>query len=473
MFVARERELAFLEECYTSPSFQMIPLWGRRRVGKTRLLNEFVAGKPRVHFFTASETTARENLARLSAALLSWYDTNDDLASAPVGAPTFPSYDAALAHAFLEAGERRSVLVIDEYPYLAKSYPGISSLLQQLIDAHKDRSGLMIVLCGSSMSFMEHQVMGEKSPLYGRRTGQLKVEAFDYLDAASLLGTNDPERAIELYALVGGVPLYLEQLDAQHSTEWNMANRMLGQGCLLYAEPGSFLLQEVSTPAPYAAVIGAIASGRPRPNEISDATGIAGPNVNEYLKRLGELGIVARETPVGHAKKRQVSYGIRDQLFRFWHSFVPRYAQAIDLGQGDRVARRICEQELPTFMGHAFEVVCRQWLARQIACGTFDMLPSRIGSWWGTDVVMREPADVDVVALGTSGELICGECKWTANPVGADVLETLERRVQSVAENPSDVQLLVFSKSGFAASAEREAVRAGNVRLVAVDEMLD
>lgn len=471
MFVARDRELSFLEERYATPSFQMIPVWGRRRVGKTRLLNEFVSGKPCVHFFTAAETTARENLARLSAAILSPY-SSDDVRSWDDG-PVFPSYYAALAHAFEESEGRRSVLVIDEYPYLAKSYPDISSLLQQLIDAYGGRSAMMLVLCGSSMSFMEHQVLGEKSPLYGRRTGQLKVEPFDYLDAARLLGTRDPVRAIELYSLVGGVPLYLEQLDAQHSAEWNIAHRLLGQGRFLYAEPSSFLLQEVSVPAPYTAVIDAIASGRPRPHEIADATGIAGPNVNEYLKRLGELGIVSRETPVGRAKRRQVTYRVSDQLFRFWHSFVPRYRLAIELGQEDEVARRIAERDLATYLGHAFEVVCRQWVVRQAARGSLDMLLERVGSWWGTDVATRQPADVDVVALGASGELVCGECKWTTEPVGADVVEALERRAQSVAEAPKELQLIVFSKSGFAASAEREAARAGNVSLISVAEMLD
>lgn len=472
MFVARDRELALLEERYASGTFEMVPVWGRRRVGKTRLLLEFCSTKPRVHFFTAGETTAPENLARLSAALQTWHDPADAQAAPTEGLPVFPTYEAALTRAFEEARDERTVLVIDEYPYLAKSYPGISSLLQVLIDRNQVSSKMMLVLCGSSMSFMEHQVLGEKSPIYGRRTAQVRLSPFDYVDAARLLGTADPVRAVELYSLVGGVPLYLNQLDAAHDARWNIEHAMLGQGRFLYAEPTSFLLQEVSSPAPYLAVIGELARGKPRPQEIADATGIAAPNVNEYLRKLGELGIVRRETPVGKANKRQVRYVLSDYLFRFWHSFVPRYEGAIELGQVEGVAGRIAASGLSTYVGHVFEDVCRQWLARQVAEGAVDMLPARLGSWWGTDPAAREQADIDVVAIGSEGELVCGECKWTSRPVGADVVETLERRSRLVAEGAPTVQLYVFSKAGFAESARREAERAGNVRLVGVDELL-
>lgn len=471
MFVARKWELQLLEDCLASESFQMVPVWGRRRVGKTRLLNEFARGKGRVHFFTAGETTAQENLARLSAAVLSWYDPDAIGLDVNAEAPVFPSFEAALSKAFSEATEIRTILIIDEYPYLAKSYPGISSLLQRLIDANKDSSRLMLILCGSSMSFMEEQVLGEKSPLYGRRASQMKVEPFDYLDSALMLGSDDPVRAVELVSLVGGIPLYLEQLDASRSTEWNIANRLLGQGRFLYAEPKSFLLQEVSSPAPYMAVIDALAAGRTKPAEVADVTGIAGPNAIDYLKKLGGLGIVSRETPVGRAKKKQVSYRICDNLFRFWHSFVPRYGQAIELGQEPAVARRIVQRDLNAFVGHAFESLCREWLMRQIADGRIDILPLRIGRWWGTDVIARMQANVDVVALGADGELVCGECKWTKEPVGADTIELLAQRAVSVAEAPKTVSLYVFSKSGFADSARREADRLGNVRLVDLHEM--
>ena len=471
MFVARENEMRLLQDLYESGTFQMIPIWGRRRVGKTRLISEFVSDKPRTHFFMARRTTARENLAALSAAIMSWNDPANGSMGLMPATPVFPSFEAALSHVFADARDERTILVIDEYPYLAESYPGISSLLQSLIDSGRDASRLMLILCGSSMSFMEHQVLGEKSPLYGRRTSQLKLEPWDCFDAQKLLRAEDPLRAIELYSLVGGVPLYLEQLDAGRPTEWNIANVLLGQGRMLYAEPQSLLLQEFSSPASYEAVLSAIARGRTRPAEIADATGIQSPNVNEYLRRLSEWGVVVRRTPVGRANRHQVSYRISDNLLGFWHAFVPRYGQAIDLGLTDEVARRIVECDLSTWVGHVFEEVCRQWLVRRAASGEGGVLPMRVGSWWGTGPALREQVDVDVVMVGSDGELVCGECKWTASPVGADVIETLAHRADLVMDGPASLQLIVFSKSGFADSARREADRRGNVRLVELAEL--
>ncbi|MBQ6390302.1 MAG: ATP-binding protein [Eggerthellaceae bacterium] len=469
--MARTREMSVLEEAYGSGSLEMVVVYGRRRVGKTRLLREFCRGKGSVHFFTARETTAAENLQTLSTSLLSWYDDNADPFAKAVPTPSFRTFEDAFSHAFAEARENRTVLVIDEYPYLAKSYPGVSSLLQSLIDGAKGASGMMLVLCGSSTSFMREQVLGEKSPLYGRRTAQVRLEPFDYSAAAELLGAVGPERALELYSLVGGVPLYLEQLDGARTVRWNIANRMLGLGRFLYAEPENFMLQEVSAPASYNAVVGAIAHGRPRPSEIADATGIAAPNVSEYLKTLCELGIVRRDTPVGKSNKKKVVYRVSDGLFRFHHTFVSRYAAAIEAGMAERVAERICVGDFSSYMGRAFEEACRQWTVREIAAGGIDMLPSAVGSWWGADPAAREQVDVDVVALSVDGELFAGECKWTSDPIDVGVLEALRHRVGLVVDRPARIELALFSKSGFTRGCEREAARAGDVRLVMPADM--
>jgi AAA+ ATPase superfamily predicted ATPase len=434
-------------------------------VGKTSLLGEFVAGKPRAHYATARRTSAHENLAALSAAVLSRYDQDASLAG-QTDAPVFADFAAALEHVFREARSERTLFVIDEYPYLAECYSGISSLLQTLIDREKAQSKLMLVLCGSSMSFMEHQVLGEKSPLYGRRTAQIRLAPFDYRDARELLGTNDPVRAVELYALAGGVPLYLEQLDADRSTEENIARKLLNTGSYLYAEPQNYLLQEVKAPATYNAVIEAVAKGATRPVDVANACGLAAPNVSDYLARLAELGVVARELPVGSSNKRQVRYRLNDNLFNFWYTFVPRYEGAVELGQGAAVAQRIVRKEFADYMGHAFEDVCRQWLARSIAAGRYDLLLQQLGSWWGTDPHKREQTDVDVVALGADGELVAGECKWRNAPVGAEVLETLAYRAALVKPDARKVDLVLFSKSGFADSCRREAQARGNVALV-------
>lgn len=470
MFVAREKELALLQTRYDSGRFELVVIYGRRRVGKTRLIREFVSNKSDVYFFTARQTSAKENLASLSAAVLAPY-TKEAALDIGLDAPCFSTFEAAFARVFANARDRRTVLVVDEYPYLAKSYPGVSSLLQTLVDAQRESSQLMIILCGSSMSFMEHQVLGEKSPLYGRRTAQLKVEPFDFFDAQRLLGVKDMQRAVELYALVGGIPLYLEELDASLSPEENIAERLLGLGCYLYAEPQNYLLQEVQSPAVYQAIVEAIAHGRTRPAEIADATGISSSNVSEYLAKLCELSLVRRITPVGVAHKKQVLYRMADNLFGFWYAFVPRYLGAIEAGQARAVASRIVSRELSTYVGHVFEEVCHQWLVRQLCQGRFDMLLAKAGCWWGTDPALREQVDVDVVALGADGEVVAGECKWKNEPIGADVIETLAYRANLVRSEATRVELVTFSKSGFTTGAIHEAHRRGNVTLVTLDEM--
>lgn len=467
MFVARNKELDVLEEAYASASFQMVVVYGRRRVGKTRLLHEFCSDKPRVVFFTARETSSARNLQLLSEALLTDPDTSDG----DVIAPMYLSFDVALRSVFARAESERLIFVIDEFPYLAASNPEIPSLLQELIDRYRDSSHLMLILCGSSMSFMEHQVLGHQSPLYGRRTAQLKLEPFDAMDAALMLPAADPVRAIELYSLVGGVPLYLEQLDASHTTEWNISHRMLGQGRFLYAEPENFLLQEVRSPALYNAVTDAVASGCTRASEIASACGLASSAVTNYLKSLVELGIVGRFEPLGPHGRKDVRYRLIDNLFLFWHTFVPRYGTLADSGMEAEAGRRIATRDLSSYVGHTFEVVCRQWVRRQMTSGEINILPKAVGSWWGTDPARHERTDVDVVARGLDGELLVGECKWESAPVGSDVTGLLAGRAGLIDEDAKDVRLMVFSKSGFTSECEADARRRGNVQLVEVSEM--
>lgn len=479
MFVGRKRELSDLERAYERGDFQMVAVYGRRRVGKTALLHRFASGKDDVHYFTALRTTARENLDGLSAALAQRITFPDGGlypgktvfpgSYVPEGHPVYRSFAEAFEALFTIAREKRILFVIDEYPYLAESYPGVSSLLQKLIDENKQSSKLFLVLCGSSMSFMEEQVLGEKSPLYGRRTMQIGLNPFDVFDAAELLGETDPETAVELYALTGGIPLYLEQLDARKSVSWNIANRLLAPSALLSNEVESFLLQEVRSPASYNAVIEAIARGCVRPQEISDRTGIKAPLVQQNLSRLERLAVVLRTVPVGRHKKNQVRYAITDNLFRFHYRFGVRYLTAAESGLSGAVAQKIVSDDLSTYVGPVFEEVCRQWLTRQMATGELSLIPAEIGSWWGTNPVTRQEEEIDVVVRGVDGELVLGECKWNDALVDASVVGTLRRRAALFAGG-ENARLYVFAKRGFEEECRK---RAEDVRLVTLDEMFE
>lgn len=464
MFVGRDNELGALEELYATDTFQFPVVYGRRRVGKTSLLRHFTEGKADVVFFTAQEATIAENLSLLSRELSKEQDS-----PLPEGFPVYQSLYQAFEEVFRRAASKRLVFVIDEYPYLAKSDPSASSALQTLIDNNQASSKLMLILCGSSLSFMEHQVLGRQSPLYGRRTAQLRINPFTAFDAAQMLPGASPQTVIELYSIAGGVPLYLSQLDGSKSTEWNISQKVFRQDSILYEEPRAYLHQETRSPAAYNSIIAAIANGRVRPSEISDATSIPGSAVSRYLDSLIELKIVERCMPMVLRNKKQVVYRISDNLFRFWFRFVPRYAGTIEAGMGAAVAKRIMSDDFPTFVGPAFEVVCRQWLMREAVGGRLGLLPKEIGSWWGTDPRTRNQEEIDIVLEGSDGELVFGECKWKSRPVDVDVLDKLLER--SSLLSGSSRSFFLFSKSGFTKSCVEAAQGRGDIRLVTPEEM--
>ena len=465
MFVGRERELESLQRLYASNSFQFGVVYGRRRVGKTKLLRQFTADKPDVFFFTAHETTLSENLDLLSRELAK--TTPDDQ---PASYPVFRTLTEAFDEVFHRAASKRLVFVIDEYPYLAQSDPGASSALQALIDANQEDSKLLLILCGSSMTFMEHQVLGKQSPLYGRRTAQLRIDPFTLFDAAKMLPEASPTKAIELYAITGGIPLYLAQLDSAQSVEWNIAEKVFRQDAILYEEPRSYLQQETRSPSAYNSIVTAIAAGYVRPSEICDITRLTSSAVARYLDALIELKVVERVVPMVVRNKKQVIYRVCDNLFRFWFKFVPRYTGTIEAGMGAAVAKRIMQEEFPTFVGPAFENVCRQWLMQEAAQGRLALLPKGIGSWWGTNPSTKREEEIDIVLEGADGELAFGECKWKNSPTDVDVLNQLLERSNLLPG--SNKSFFLFSKAGFTEACESKAAACTDVTLVTPEMMI-
>lgn len=233
----------------------------------------------------------------------------------------------------------------------------------------------------------------------------------------------------------------------------------------------NYLLQEVRNPATYNAAIAAIARGCDRPAEISDDTHIDRARVDTYLKNLVELLIVERTTPAMDSNRKKVRYRIADNLFRFWYTFMPKCGSLVDAGRSDAVARRIMEKEFPTFVGPAFEDICRQWLMRQVGRSAIDILPQETGSWRGTDPRSRKQEEIDTVAQGIDGELLLGECKWRNEAVDVDVLDKLVERAGLFAA--AEKWLFLFAKTGFTNACRAKAERVGNVKLVGLEEMLE
>ncbi|MDR0490365.1 MAG: ATP-binding protein [Oscillospiraceae bacterium] len=409
MFVGREKELAALNKLYGEDTFQMVVLYGRRRVGKTTLISEFISNKPAV-FFTAQEANDTLNLNEFSRRLYRFFGI-------PESAGAFVSWSGAFEFLAAKAKERRFILVFDEFPYAAAANHALKSILQTAIDHDFRSTGLYLILCGSHMGFMENDVLGYKSPLFGRRTAQIKLEGFDYYDAGRMLDGFDYEEKLKLYACVGGTPHYLSQIKASESFEDNIKRLYFDMSGYLYNEPMMLLQQEMREPAMYNSIITAIAGGASRLNEIATKIGEDSPKVSKYLQTLVNLQIIQKIHPFGDnpQNSRRGVYRIADNCYDFWYSFVFQNKPEIESGNGDLVADiEVFGERLSSYIGKPpFETVCLQYLQRANRSGILPFAATSFGTWWGSDPVEKVQADFDVVAANRSEKrIILGECKW-------------------------------------------------------------
>ena len=461
MFVGREKELASLDNLYASNKFEFVVMYGRRRVGKTALINRFMKNKNAV-YFAGVESNAKQNLENFSKSLFEY-------ATGSVGDNTFSSFQAALEYVFRLAEKERLVLAIDEYPYVARASKSLASTLQLLIDQFKDKSKLMLILCGSSMSYMEDHVLAYKAPLYGRRTAQLKLLPFDFADTCKYFPHFSNEDKALVYGIAGGTPQYLLQMDDRLSMEANIKRTYLNSTSSLYEEPENLLKQEVREPALYNAVISAIAGGASKMSEISTKVGEPTNVCAAYLKNLLELGLIQKETPYGEKPSRKSVYKISGNMFRFWYRFVPDNMSIISRGATDLAYARIAPH-LSEYMGSVFEEICKQYLWRLLLNGQSLVQFKDLGRWWGTDPKEKKQVEIDIMGEQDKDTAIFGECKWTNENVDVGILETLKAR--SELFNYRSIQYYLFSKKGFTKGCRQKAEGMGNVILITYPEML-
>lgn len=460
MFIGREQELNTLNKLYRSERFEFAVIYGRRRVGKTALISEFTKDKDTI-FFTGVETNAKQNLDNFSRCIM-------EFGTGIAADSSFASFQAALEYVFELAKTKRILLVIDEYPYVARASKSLASTLQLLIDKNKDSSKLFLILCGSSMSYMEDHVLAYKAPLYGRRTAQLKISPFDFFEACRYFTRfSDIDKALA-YGIVGGTPQYLMQINDKLSIEENIKNTHLNPASSIFEEPNNLLKQEVREPAIYNAVVTAIAAGCSKMNEISNKIDEDTSVCATYIKNLITLGIVKKESPYGEKSSRKTIYSIEDNMFRFWYRFVPENTSIISRGATDLAYKRIAP-ELPSYMGGVFEEICKQYLWKLLLDGKYAVNFSDLGRWWGTNPKTRTQEEIDIMGTDKDSALFA-ECKWTNEKVDLSVLDALVER--SNLFNYKKKHFYLFAKTGFTKGCIDKAAEMGNVTLVSYDEML-
>ncbi len=462
MFVGRERELSKLNRMYQSGSFEFAVVYGRRRVGKTTLIREFMKGK-RGFYYMSVEGAKKENLAGLSRVFLTQEDSFQETFE-------FRDYESMLGHidTLAKSGERL-IVAIDEYPYLAACYPVISSMLQSHIDNCWKDSSLFFILCGSSMSFMEKQVLGYKSPLYGRRTAQFKIQPFTFFEARQMLdGYQNEEQAI-IYGVTGGIPEYLSHIQGDISLHEMIKQLFFDESGRLFEEPLNLMKQELKEPMTYHSIISAIAGGASRLNEIATKTGLETSGCSNQLASLISLGIVKKEIPIAEPEtSRRTIYRLADGMYLFWYRFVRPNTSAIIRGAGSHIYEALVLPQINDFMGQIFEEICIQYLFQPSVYVNLLFPTGKIGRWWGNNPKMKRQEEIDLMAV-SGDQALFGECKWRNEKADEAVVKCLLERGDLFAYHKKE--FFVFSKSGFTKDAIDFSKSCGNVCLVELDEM--
>ena len=463
MFVGREKELEELNRLYKQDRFQLFILYGRRRVGKTTLLNEFCRSRDSI-FYAAEQTNDKMNLEKFSAEVFRFYGEEH--------VSGFSNWEKAFLYINERQRDRQLVVVLDEFPYLADSNPALMSVLQHLIDHQLKDGKLFLILCGSYMGFMEKEVLSSKSPLFGRRTAQLHMKPFLYTTGIRMLPGFSGGEKLMLYSIYGGTPLYLRQIDNETGFEDNIRKDFLTPTGYLYEEPMLLMRQEVQKPGMYCAVIEAIAGGAVRSAEIAARTGEETAKCLKYISVLRELGILYREVPFGEKENsRKAQYGICDPMFRFWYRYVSPNKTLLETGAERLVWTKRIAPDLSHYMGTAFEMICREYLLLKNSRGELPVLFTKIGRWWGTDPEKRKETEIDLIAEDGEDYLIC-ECKWRNELTDRRVYEELKQKADVFRKRRHDTWYVLFSKSGFSSGLIQEARNDPRLLLVTLEELL-
>ncbi len=463
-FIGRKREIAFLEDCYTSSDAQLVVLYGRRRVGKTELLRKFCEGKQ--HLFTsAKEAPAQAQLESFSQQMFA--------AGAPAGRyiDAYQSWEAALMDVADLPFAGKKLLIIDEFPYLVKADSSLPSVLQNLWDSTLKDANVMIVLCGSAMSFIEKEILSEKNPLYGRATGILKLEPLSFWEAGEFFPKYSLEDKVIAFCILGGIPHYLLQFDPGLSIEDNVKRYILRRGCALYSEVEFLMRQEFRETATYNSIVQAVALGATQLNEIAQKSMIPAQKASVYIKNLIETGILKREFCAGagmqeRSKGHRGLYRVCDSFFRFWYSYVFTNLSMLEMSDVDGVWEHDIAPTLNDFCAVPFEDMCRAWMLRANVDGELPFRAVEVGRWWSSD------KEIDVLALDKGDKhALIGECKFRNKQTGIAVYEGLNAKASKFT--PQIDACYLFSKAGFDKALSNRAAGSDDpkIELVGLEEL--
>lgn len=446
MFINRGKELGFLEGKYKDQRPQFVVLWGKRRVGKTELVKRFIKDKPHIYFL-AESTHEKEQLKRFSALVGEFFKEPLLLTRG------FDTWEESFR--YIKEKNKRLVLAIDEFPYLIQSNSGIPSLFQKAWDEYWSKGNTYLILLGSSVGMMETEVLGYKSPLYGRRTGQWKIQPMSFSEITKFRQTKSFEDKMLHYSVAGGIPAYWLQFSGKKDFYHNLKDHVLKKGEMLYDEVEFLLREELREPRYYFSLLQAIAQGKRKLSEIMNATGISQPVANKYLGVLSDLGIVEREVPVTEAKplkSKKGLYRIKDEFFQFWFGYVFPRRGDIEMDRQDNVLQAI-KQGIQHHLALTYEKIALSVLWENAnLLFPFD----KLGRWWDKN------EEIDIVGFNKElNAILFVEVKWSEKQVGTNILNELKAKAEKVqwGNSKTSKHYALFSRKGYTSEMLKVAKR--------------
>lgn len=459
-FINRQIEFNTLENEYNSKDSSFVVIYGRRRVGKTSLINKFLESHEENIYFLATQEPEKQNIEEFKKTVAQYSD-NQLLEAAQVG------WIDIFKEFVKKATPNKKIIVIDEFQYLCIGNPAFPSIMQKIWDTILKDSNVMLIVCGSLINLMKSQVLDYSSPLYGRRTSQIKLKQISFKHYKEFYPDFNEKDLIPFYAVTGGVPKYIETFQGYTDIYDAIKNKVLDPQSYLYEEPYFLLQKEVTEIGSYFSLIKAIAMGNRKLSQISSVLGVVQTSLTKYLKVLIDLDLVEREVPVTEKspeKSKSGLYKITDNFIAFWFKFVYPYLSYLERKEQDYVINIIKERFIQNYVSFVYEDVCREKMWEYSSQQMWDFKFDKVGRYWGSLA-----GEIDIVAIDTEGKnLVLGECKYSKTEKGLSVLHELQEKATAIKKLTESkyVEYIIFSNSGFTDSLIEEAKNNQNIKLI-------
>ena len=460
MFVGREFELEQLNKLYIRGGFQLVIMYGRRKVGKTALIKEFCKDKPHIYYVPEehNEALAFKSFKEL---LIKCQKVKDTI--------SIENWEEALKSICDTSCNEKLVIVLDEFSYIAQENPSLPSIIQKVIENCMKNSQIFLIISGSSNSFMEKQLLKPESALYGLRTAQFKIEPFNFFESCSFFPDMRILDKINYYSTLGGIPQYLNQFDYSKGYEYNVLEFILTKSTYLFDEPESYLKCHVEDVHFAHNLLSILSKGDFNLERFDYKNLTTHEDLILMLKKLRELNVISRNRSVGRSVVRPWSYyRLEDNFFRFWYKFIFKNRNLIDMNMKDYLFQNKIRNDLSSHVGYVFEDICRDFLKKYNSKYQLPFVFESIGSWVGYNPSLRRPSQMDIVAVSYDNALI-GECKWKSSPLGVDTIEGLIDKSETLKYN--NKFYCFFSKSGYDERALAYAAERDNILLFTLDHI--